>query len=103
MFNSHGVTFSSCARILVCVLASLLCSERVAMAAIHTARDLTPEGVLEAIRAAQDGDTVQLPEGTSVWSKGWNFGAYLPMKAITIAGAGIDKTNIIDDTSTKGG
>ncbi len=74
-----------------------------AMAATHTAQELTPAAVLAAIRLANDGDTVQLPAGTAVWSRGWNTGAWLPMKAITIQGAGIDRTIIIDNTSTSYG
>ena len=68
-----------------------------------TAADLTPTAVCDAIRAAQDGDIVQLPAGTAVWSKGWNTGTWMPMKAITIQGAGIDRTSIIDNTSTSAG
>ncbi len=63
----------------------------------RTAAALTPEAVWEAIDAAKDGDTVQLPAGTAVWSKGWNTGHAAKMKAITIQGAGIDKTVIGDD------
>ena len=41
--------------------------------AIHaetrTAAALTPEAVWEAIDAAKDGDTVQLPAGTAVWTR----------------------------------
>ena len=69
----------------------------------RTAADLTPEAVWEAIDAAKDGDTVQLPEGTAVWTKGWNTGHWAKMKAITIQGAGIDKTIIRDDTSRAAG
>jgi hypothetical protein len=36
--------------------------------------NLTPEAVWDAISAAKDGDIVQLPEGTAVWTKGWNAG-----------------------------
>ncbi len=63
----------------------------------RTAADLTPEAVGKAIDAAKDGDTVQLPAGKAVWSKGWNTGHGAKMKAITIQGAGIDKTVIGDD------
>jgi len=97
VFNSHGVTSPSRVRLLACALASLLCSERLAIADTYTATDLTPEAVWEAINAARDGDTVQLPAGTAVWSKGWNSGHGAKMKAITIQGAGIDKTIIGDD------
>ena len=62
----------------------------------RTAAALTPEAVWEAIDAAKDGDTVQLPAGTAVWTKGWNTGHWAKMKAITIQGAGIDKTIIRD-------
>lgn len=65
-----------------------------ANAETRTAAALTPEAVWESIDAAKDGDTVQLPAGTAVWSKGWNSGHGAKMKAITIQGAGIDKTII---------
>ena len=60
---------------------------------------LTPEAVWEAIDAAKDGDTVQLPAGTAVWTKGWNTGRGAKMKAIIIQGAGMDKTVICDHRS----
>ncbi len=63
----------------------------------RTAAALTPEAVWKAIEAAKDGDIVQLPAGNAVWSKGWNTGHGAKMKAITIQGAGIDKTVIGDD------
>ncbi len=66
---------------------------------IHTAAALTPEAVWEAINAAEDGDIVQLPEATAVWKSGWNAGHWAKMKAITIQGAGIDKTIIRTDTT----
>jgi len=69
----------------------------------RTAANLTPETVWEAIDAAKDGDTVQLPAGTATWTKGWNTGHWAKMKALTIQGAGIDKTIIRDDTSTASG
>jgi hypothetical protein len=64
---------------------------------------LTPEAVWEAINAAKDGDTIQLPEGTAVWKKGWNTDHWAKMKAITIQGCGIDRTIVRDDTSTAAG
>ena len=67
----------------------------------RTAAALTPEAVWEAIDAAQDGDTVQLPEGTAVWTKGWNTGRGAKMKAIVIQGAGMDKTIIRDGRTTR--
>ena len=42
---------------------------------------------------------MQLPAGTAVWTKGWNAGHWAKMKAITIQGAGMDKTIIRTDTS----
>ena len=69
----------------------------------RTAAALTAEAVWEAINAAKDGDTVQLPEGTAVWTRGWNTGHWAKMKAITIQGAGIDKTIIRDATSRAAG
>lgn len=62
----------------------------------RTAASLTPEAVWEAINAAKDGDTVQLPAGKAVWTKGWNSGHGAKIKAIIIQGAGIDKTVICD-------
>jgi hypothetical protein len=64
---------------------------------------LTPDAVWDAINAAKDGDIVQLPEGTAVWKNGWNTRHWAKMKAITIQGAGIDKTIIRDATSTASG
>jgi hypothetical protein len=87
---------------LSCLLAAGLAPER-AGAEIRKAAALTPEAVWEAIDASQDGDTVQLPAGTAVWKKGWNTGRWAKMKAITIQGAGIDKTIIRDDTSRASG
>jgi hypothetical protein len=74
-----------------------------AWAKTRTAATLTPEAVWEAINAAQDGDTVLLPAGTALWTKGWNTGHSAKMKAITIQGAGIDKTIIRDGTSRNAG
>ena len=73
------------------IVPATLCAET------RTAAALTPEAVWEAIDAAKDGDTVELPAGTAVWTKGWNTGHGAKTKAITIRGAGIDKTVIGDD------
>jgi hypothetical protein len=69
----------------------------------RAAAALTPEAVWDAVNAAQDGDTVQLPAGTAVWKRGWNTRHWAKMKALTIQGAGIDKTIIRDDTGTSAG
>ena len=42
----------------------------VVRAVTRMAADLTPEAVGKAIDAAKDGDIVQLPDGTAVWTKG---------------------------------
>ncbi len=68
-----------------------------------TADGLTPEAVWNAISAAKDGDTVQLPAGTAVWTKGWNTGHGAKMKAIIIQGAGMDKTVIRDGREARDG
>lgn len=69
----------------------------------RTAAALTPQAVWDAIDSAKDGDVVDLPEGTATWKHGWNTNHWARMKAITIQGAGIDKTIIRDDTSTAAG
>jgi hypothetical protein len=68
------------------------------LAEIRITAALTPEAVWDAINAAKDGDTVQLPEGPAVWKNGWNTRHWAKMKAITVQGAGIDKTIIRTDT-----
>jgi hypothetical protein len=69
----------------------------------RTAADLTPEAVWAAIDAAKDGDTVLLPAGTAVWSKKtWKTGHSAKVKAITIQGAGIDKTILTIDKGEAG-
>ena len=69
----------------------------------RTVTALTPEAVWEAIGAAKDGDTVQLPAGTANWTTGWNAGHGAKMKAIIIQGAGMDKTVICDRRTGKTG
>ena len=65
-----------------CLVAAGL-SPEAACAETRMAADLMLEAVRDAIGAANDGDTVQLPEGTAVWKKGWNTGHWAKMKAIT--------------------
>jgi len=65
----------------------------------HIAADLTLDAVRAALDAAEDGDTVVLPPGKIVWTKGLNTGRSAKMKAVTIQGAGIDQTIIGDDRS----
>ena len=79
------------------VVPAYVCAE------IHTVANLTPEAVWDAIDAAKDGDVVQLPEGTAVWTKGWNTGHGVRMKAIIIEGAGMDKTVIRDGRLARDG
>jgi hypothetical protein len=75
----------------------------VVRAETRTAAALTPEAVGAAIGAAKDGDTVQLPAGTAVWStKSWNTGHSPKVKTIIIQGAGIDQTIITVDKSKNG-
>jgi len=76
---------------------------KAARAETRMAVALTPEAVWDAINAAKDGDIVRLPAGTAVWMNGWNTRHWAEMKAITLQGAGIDKTIIRDETSTASG
>ena len=80
---------------------SVYCSESVHRQTC-TAADLTPEAVSEAIDAAKDGDTVQLPEGTMRRKRPWNTERSTKIKAITVQGDGIDKTIIRDDPNRNG-
>ena len=97
---------STCFRLLL-ALSFLIAADgflpQTVRAETRTATALTPEAVWEAISAAKDGDTVQLPEGTAVWKNGWNTKHWATMKAITIQGAGIDKTIIRDGSRRDGG
>ena len=97
------MTIGRCGFRLLLVCSFLCAFDGSFRAAVHaetrTASALTPEAVWAAIDAAQDGDTVQLPAGAADWSKGWNSLRGAKMKAITIQGAGIDKTVICDRRS----
>ena len=56
--------------------------------------------VQAAVEAAQDGDTVLVPEGTATWttSSARTPSVRIAGKAVTRQGAGIDKTVIVDGT-----
>lgn len=79
-----------------CLLAAGTGAVRPLYARTITAAGLMRQDVWDAINAARDGDTVQLPAGTAEWIGGWNDGHGMKMKAIIIQGAGIDKTVICD-------
>jgi hypothetical protein len=88
--------------VLVFLVASVIWPPKDARAETRALASLTPEALWDAISAAKDGDTIQLPAGTADWTAGWNAGHGVTMKAITIAGAGMDKT-IIRDHRRRGG
>jgi hypothetical protein len=76
-------------------------------AATVTAQSCSDVDVQIAINAAQDGDTVAVPKGTSVWKRTVTVGtqtAWTPpawnTKALVIRGAGADSTIIIDSIPT---
>jgi len=61
-------------------------------AATITAASCSRTDVGNAVTSAVDGDTVQIPAGTCSWTSQLNISA-----AITLIGAGIDQTVILDD------
>src|SRR2546427_11574810 len=61
-------------------------------AATITAASCSRTDVGHAVTSAVDGDTVQIPAGTCSWTSQLNISA-----AITLIGAGIDQTVILDD------
>lgn len=61
--------------------------------AIITATSCNSSDVQTAINAAVDGDTVQIPAGTCSWT---TSGVTVTNKVLTIQGAGIDQTIIVD-------
>jgi hypothetical protein len=78
----------------------------------HTATSCSQADVQAAIDAASDGDIVQVPPGTATWTTPgsmkpaiqigkqltWGQNPTFESKQITLQGAGIDKTVIIDET-----
>lgn len=63
-----------------------------AQSATYLATNLTEAAVQTAINSATDGDTVQLPAGTSTWTTNITING----KAINLVGAGVSQTIITD-------
>ncbi len=74
----------------------LLCAQ--ARGATINAATAARSDVVAAIALAVDGDTVAVPAGAASWTT-----TVTNTKAITLQGAGVDVTRIIDDISTAGG
>src|SRR3989339_2255988 len=61
--------------------------------ATYTATDCSQSQLQTLINSASDGDTILLPAATGYWS-----GTMTLNKGLTIRGAGIDKTMILDSS-----
>jgi hypothetical protein len=84
---------------LMLVLSFLLLYALRAEAATINAASCSSSDVQAAIDSASDGDTVVIPEGTSTWTSPPSQDHTVVMnKGITLRGAGINKTVIIDGT-----
>src|SRR3989454_10521327 len=70
-------------------------------AATINAASCSQADVNSAITSAVDGDTVIIPAGTCTWTT--QLTALSSAKAITVQGAGIDRTIIVDNVSKAGG
>jgi hypothetical protein len=86
--------------VMILVLCSCICIIEI-NADTHTAASCSQADVQAAIDAASDGDTVEVPAGTSTWTTTTSLtpAVTLDKKAITLIGAGIDKTIIYDATN----
>ncbi|MBN1421992.1 MAG: hypothetical protein JXP34_24680 [Planctomycetes bacterium] len=90
-----------------CLLfASILLAPEGNRAADIDAKSGSRDDVQAAIDAAKDGDTVRIPAGTFTWTKAVRIGAdkdlggkwtIVGQKHLTIEGAGIDRTIIVDE------
>jgi len=85
---------------------SLLVTPLRAQAATINAASCSQTAVQAAINSAAGGDTVVIPAGTCVWTQTVNVGtqtgwspATFDTKAITIQGAGMDQTIIVDNVT----
>ena len=63
-----------------------------------TATNVSSAAVQAAINAAVDGDTVVVPAGNAIWSSQVTMGG----RGITLMGAGLDKTVIVDAMTASG-
>lgn len=79
-------------------LASLLCLMPHLRAATIAAQSPSQEHVNAAIAASSDGDIIMVPEGTATYTSAISIS-----KAITLMGAGIGRTIIMDDVLSSGG
>jgi hypothetical protein len=75
----------------------ILTASAVARATTINAKSASQSDVAAAIASAADGDTVTLPSGTFTWTSGVTI-----TKAITLQGAGIGNTIIIDANNNSG-
>jgi len=76
------------------MLVALVFSTADNSAATIAAASTSREHVGSAVALARDGDTVEIPEGTSTWTT-----ALIINKGITVRGAGLDKTIILDNVT----
>jgi hypothetical protein len=83
---------------IVCSVVFLSGSTCAAEGNVIKAPSLSTADVQAALDAAKDGDTVQLPAGTVTWSDN----VKLKEKAVTLRGAGMAQTVIIDGTPNDG-
>ena len=79
-------------------------SAATADAATIEAASCSQQDVQAAVDAASDGDTVLVPAGTATWTSpaGNAPSVRISKKAITVQGAGMDKTVITDATGARG-
>lgn len=78
------------------IIIALLFLSRPVYAATNTAASTTSAAVQAAIDASSDGDTVNIPSGTSTWTTNVTIEA----KGLRIFGAGTNSTKIVDNNST---
>jgi len=77
------------------VAALIICAAVPAAAATRTTNSCSYSDVSAAVQTAVDGDTVSVPAGTCAWPSGLSIS-----KAITLQGAGIGQTLIVNTNTT---